>query len=234
MRSWIQQPDLANYGLIRGIKEVVNNAFVPFVFTCILGVLVLLLPTNADKVLIKAIEEFMQTAGFKILFISGLFFSGLSLFFANTKFLSSFFRWSAQSLSAIGFQFTAVLAGVLVGIAFPAAIEAWSYKRGLSFLMLGLWVLAIEYVWFSIAYVSHEKFIQEAHKAIGNKSKEFSLIFGALIMSLGLYALITVEWPEINNNCNNQSKVQNISSNSKSSLRIKNMRLYIHYAAAIS
>lgn len=197
MRNWIKQPDLASYGFISGIKEVINSALAPFMLTLIMGFLVLALSSNADKVLIKAIEEFIQTAGLKIILMSSLFFSGLGILFSTVKYIGPILSWCAQSLSSIGFQFTAVLSGVLIGLAIPAAIEAGSLQRGLFFLSIGVFTLLIEFIWFAIAYVSNENFIQETHKIIGTKSKQFSMVFGSLLMGLGLYVLVTVEWSEV-------------------------------------
>ncbi len=185
---------ISNYSAGRAIGEFVKTAVTTFLITTVLSLSALFANENWNVVLSNAREEFLQITGLKLAFYAVLFLVAISLIFYKVSFLTKVLAWLVRSISNIGFNINAVLAGAIGGIIIsdllnPKIVTSIGSIIGLYLILFTLTVLF---------YLSTKIFStgvrNEIDETLGKYKWIFTLAFGIILCIIWWFGVNDEPW----------------------------------------
>jgi glucan phosphoethanolaminetransferase (alkaline phosphatase superfamily) len=164
--------------------EFLKLAFAPFYLTLFLGVLTLLGDSHWDGVFLTAIDEFMQLTGLKLCLYILFYVIGFSFLLYQWEVATKFFAGVVRTLSHTGFAICAILAGVTLGIAIPACVDADSFDPLWTSLVLFIFVVALAGVFYISSRVFCSNVRKEINSTLGRHTSKFTTVIGIICIAI--------------------------------------------------
>ncbi|MFY8284392.1 hypothetical protein AAEU31_12865 [Pseudoalteromonas sp. SSMSWG5] len=184
---------ITNLSSGQAIGEFLKLAFAPMYLTFFLGLFTLLADKQWNGVFLNAIDEFMQLTGLKLCLYILLFVFGFSLLFYRWERLTSFFAVVIRTLSHTGFAISAILAGVMIGIAVPASIDANRIGPLGASLTIALGMAALATIFYYSVKLFCSNLRSEIDSAFGEHTSKVTAIIGVIVIGVAFNSMFIEE-----------------------------------------
>lgn len=178
-------------------KQSIELISMPAIFSFCLSFLSIISDKHVETLLAVAVEEFLQIIGIILTFYSSVFFAGLSMILIRFGFVRELLNWITASICKCGFNFTAVVVGVFLGLAIPVWIQTGSVNQFFGFLLLVLWFSGFQWTYYFISVLVHDEIKEPERSYFGINVQDLLIALGVIFVLISFFGIYTERWPGV-------------------------------------
>src|SRR5690606_26276398 len=118
------------------------------------------------------------------------------LVFYKVKFVGTPLSWCSSALATAGFTFSAVVAGVFLGLWGPTWLDEGELYASIIPLQMFLLFSFFAHFFVFMSHLIDERNLSDAERLLGRWSQAFAIVLGLGLISLGAFSMLDEPWKE--------------------------------------